>query len=274
MVNIVGFEEDEVPFWGRVDSPHAHFLTKEILNGVAVAYNVAWLRLETAVLSGQGRPDKDYNWYLEGATDPNTDGNNCITFEGEAIIHWQDFLSFSIGYHTGKTGSAPGSIFNGKHNDDMLVYGLRAQTPALGQYHFRLQLLGQYSDFTFGLTEDGGQGNKTPTESLDLDKHGWFVTGGFSMFDRASLYVTYEELDRMDSNIWYNVTQYDRDHWAFDSIERSTIIHADFQLNRWVSLYGFYRFLDFDFGQWSNIYSRTVAAGDYDRYGLVLRVKF
>ncbi len=128
MVNIIGFEEDEVPFWGRLDSPHAHFLTKEILNGAAIAYRTDWLRIEIAALSGRGRPDSDYNWYLDGKTDPNTSDNSWLKLEGEAQLHWRDNFLLSAGYHTGKTGSAPGSIYSGKHNDDRLVFNARLQT--------------------------------------------------------------------------------------------------------------------------------------------------
>ena len=274
MVNIIGFEEDEVPFWGRLDSPHAHFLTKEILNGAAIAYRTDWLRIEIAALSGRGRPDSDYNWYLDGKTDPNTSDNSWLKLEGEAQLHWRDNFLLSAGYHTGKTGSAPGSIYSGKHNDDRLVFNARLQTDPLGPAGLRVLALGQYSKFTVGLTEDGVQGNHTERDSRDLDKDGWFATGGLSFFERLGLYVTYEEIDRVDSLVWYEVAKCDPQSEALDSIERSTIFHADFRFNPWISLYGFYRKIDFDFPEISKIRADVIAEGDYDKYGVVLRVKF
>ncbi|MBE0596402.1 MAG: hypothetical protein IH614_03945 [Desulfuromonadales bacterium] len=274
MVNIIGFEEEEVPFWGRLDSPHAHFLTKEILNGIAIAWEIPWLRFEVAGLDGRGRPDSDYNWYLNGLCDPNTGDNSDVMVEAELVLRWRDLLAVSAGYHEGKTGSAPGSIFSGKHNDDRLVFGLRSVTPPLGRWGVRLHLLGQYSQFDCGLTSDGQQGATTTVQSRDLDKDGWFATGGVSLLERAAVYLTYEELDRIDSLVWAEIAQFDPNHWSLDSVERSTIVHATFGLNRWVTLYGFYRTLDFDFGEISGIYRKNVAAREYDKYGLVLRVMF
>ncbi len=86
--------------------------------------------------------------------------------------------------------------------------------------------------------------------------------------------MTYEEIDRVDSLVWYEVAECDPQSTALDSIERSTIFHADFRFNPWISLYGFYRKIDFDFPEISKIRADVVAAGDYDKYGVVLRVKF
>ncbi len=274
MVNIIGFEEAEVPFWGRNDSPHAHFLTKEILTGAAAAFDSGWLRFEAAVLSGQGRPDRDYNWYLNGLTDPNTNGNSDPLFEGQALLRLGPWARLNVGYHSGKTGSAVGSIYSGKHNDDRVILGFRGETPDLGPWFNRLMVWGQYSRFTVGLTENGVQGNGTPLESRDLRKDGWFITGGIGLFRRVSVYVTYEELDRIDALVWKEVTGFDPTHPAFESIERSTIFQIDTDLNPWVRLSGFYRYMDFDYGEISGIDPETVAARDYDKMGLVLRVRF
>ncbi len=188
MVNILGFEEEEVPFWGRNDSPHAHFMTKEILNGIAVAAETSWLRLETALLSGRGRPDSDYNWYLQGQTDPNTKGNNTPVFEVEATLRWREYLKLSGGYHQNKTGSAPGSLFSGKHNDNRQIVGARLQTGYLGSWLNRIVVLGQFSRFEDGLTEDGSQG-KTYPEFIQKPPQGWMVRQWHAAAFRSLLLV-------------------------------------------------------------------------------------
>ncbi len=275
MVNIIGFEEDEVPFWGRNDSPHAHFMSKEILNGLAVATETSWLRLEGAVLSGRGRPDSDYNWYLDGRTDPNTKGNNTPVVEAEATLRWKDYIQFSGGYHCNKTGSAPGSLLSGKHNDNRMIAGARLQTGRLGPWLNRLILIGQFSRFEDGLTEDGHQGEKTPEESNDLRKDGWFATGGLLFFDRLGLYATYEEIDRIDALVWKDIAAYNAADPAMDSIERSTIVQIDYDINPWARLSGFYRIMDFDFPQLSQIDTDYRGNGyGLDKAGVFLRVKF
>jgi hypothetical protein len=273
MVNIIGFEEEEVPFWGRNDSPHAHFITKEILNGAAVRFGMSWFSLEAAFLSGRGRPDSDYNWYLNGQTDPNTKGNNTPVLEAEAILRWRDYLQLSAGWHRNKTGSAPGSLFNGKHNDNRWLAGGKLQTGRLGDFLNRITILGQLSRFEDGLTEDGTQGDNTPELSNDLRKDGWFISGGLTFFDRLTLFATYEELDRIDPLVWQKIAAFDPTHPAFDSIERSTILQAELNLNRWARLIAFYRIMDFDFKQLSEITVNGTDPG-VDKAGLVLRVGF
>ncbi len=270
MVSIIGFDEEEVPFWGRLDSPHAHFRLKEILNGVSVATGTSWARLEGAILSGRGRPDSDYNWYLGGQTDPNTKGNNTPVVEAEATLNWRDYVRLSAGLRRNKTGSAAGTLFNGKHNDNRLVAGARLQSGRLGRYLNRIIVLGQISRFEDGLTENGVQGNGTPIESKDITKDGWFVTAGARLVDRLGLYVTYEEIDRIDPLVWKEIAQFQHDHPAFDSVERSTIVQAELDLNPWAQLIAFYRFMDFDF-QWLSTIRRM---DDLEKMGLVLRVRF
>ncbi len=270
MVSILGFEEDEVPFWGRLDSPHAHFRTKEILNGVSLAVGTSWMRLEGALLSGRGRPDSDYNWYLDGQTDPNTKGNNTPIVEAEASVNWQEYIRLSAGFRRNKTGSAAGTLFNGKHNDNRLVATARFQSGRLGRYLNSVLLLGQISHFEDGLTERGVQGNGTPIESNNIEKDGWFVTGGARFFDRAGFYITYEELDRIDPLVWKEIANFQRDHPAFDSVERSTILQAELDLNQWTQLIAFYRFMDFDFQELSGIRRMD----GLDKMALVLRVRF
>jgi hypothetical protein len=270
MVNIIGFEEDEVPFWGRLDSPHAHFKTKEILNGVSVAVGTSWMRLEGALLSGRGRPDSDYNWYLDGQTDPNTKGNNTPTIEAEAALNWHEYVRLSVGFRRNKTGSAAGTLFNGKHNDNRLIAGVRLHSGHLGRYLNEVLVLGQYSRFEDGLTENGVQGNGTPIDSKDITKDGWFVTGGVRLVNRLGLYATYEEIDRIDPLVWKEIAELQDDHPAFDSIERSTILQAELDLNDWTQLIGFYRFMDFDFQELSDIRRMD----GLDKMGLVLRVRF
>jgi hypothetical protein len=270
MVNIIGFEEDEVPFWGRLDSPHAHFRTKEILNGVSLAVGTSWFTLEGALLSGRGRPDSDYNWYLGGQTDPNTKGNNTPTLEAEATLKWREYVRLSAGYRRNKTGSAAGTLFNGKHNDNRLVATARLQSGRLGRHLNQVMLLGQFSRFEDGLTENGVQGNGTPGHSKDITKEGWFVTGGARLIDRVGFYVTYEELDRIDPLVWKEIAGFQDDHPAFDSIERSTILQAELDLNSWTQLIAFYRFMDLDY-QWLSGIRRMDAL---EKMGLVLRVRF
>jgi hypothetical protein len=273
MVNIIGFEEEEVPFWGRNDSPHAHFLTKEILNGVAIRTGTGWFSLEGAVLSGRGRPDSGYNWYLNGQTDPNTKGNNTPVVEAEAILRWHEYLQLSAGYHRNKTGSAAGGLFSGKHNDNRMIFGARLQSGRLGPALNRALMLGQVSRFEVGLTENGVQGNHTNGISKDLKKNGWFVTGGLLFYDRLWLYATYEELDRIDALVWKEIADFNPNHPAFDSIERSTILQIDLILNPWAKLIAFYRFMEFDFPHLSAIPIRNREAS-VDKMGLVLRVGF
>ncbi|MFA7535275.1 MAG: hypothetical protein WCY68_04235 [Desulfuromonadales bacterium] len=270
MVNIIGFEEDEVHFWGRNDSPHAHYLTKEILNGIAVSTATSWLRLETAILSGRGRPDSDYNWYLQGQTDPNTKGNNTPVFEAEVALNWREYIEISGGYHQSKTGSAPGGLFSGKHNDTRQLVGARLQTGYLGFWLNRIVLLGQFSRFEDGLTEDGSQGNATPELCQDLRKDGWFVGGGLHLFDRLALYATYEEIDRVDAMVWKEIAKFDFNHPAMDSIERSTIVQVELKLNPWATVIGFYRMMEFGYPELSQIRAEDKT----DKAGVQVRVQF
>ncbi len=87
--------------------------------------------------------------------------------------------------------------------------------------------------------------------------------------------TTYEEIDRLDTLVWKEIANYDLDHPAMDSIERSTIVQIDVEINRWAKLIGFYRFMDFDFPALSQI--ETFYMGKehgVDKAGVVLRVQF
>lgn len=271
MVNIIGFEDEQLPYTGRLDAPHMRYLDKEILNGVAYAYERGPFFLELAVLNGSGRPDYDYNWYLKGQTDPNIKGNNTPIVEGKLELG-DERLALSASYHTTKNGSAPGSLYSGKHNDTRTLVGLRASTGRVG-FVRNIELIGQAARYLVGLTEEGSQGLATPLWSEDLEKDGWFATLGFTV-SRLSIYYTREELDRIDSLVWDKVANFDPNHPAFDSVETSDILAIKYRFNDITSLTLFYRALDFDFSTISDIPVADYENHGVDKYGVVLQVRF
>jgi hypothetical protein len=271
MVNIIGFEDEQLPYTGRLDAPHMRYLDKEILNGVAYAYDRGPFFLELAVLNGAGRPDFDYNWYLKGQTDPNIKGNNTPIVEGKLELGGERF-ALSASYHTTKNGSAPGSLYSGKHNDTRSLVGLRASTGRIG-FVRNIELIGQAARYLVGLTEEGSQGLATPLWSEDLKKDGWFATLGFTI-SRLSIYYTREELDRIDSLVWDKVAHFDPSHPAFDSVETSDILAVKYRFNDITSLTLFYRALDFDYSTISDIPAADFENHGVDKYGAVLQVRF
>lgn len=271
MVNLIGFDDEDLPYTGRLDAPHARYLDKEILNGVAYIYQPQPFFFDIGLLSGRGRPDSDYNWYLNGQTDPNTKDNNTPIWELRTGLRWPRFLLLGS-YHETKTGSAPGNIYSGKHNDKRASVGFRASTGGVG-FVDDFIVLGQASHYLVGLTENGIQGQFTPLASKDIEKNGWFATVGLR-FGALSLWTTYEELDRMDSRVWAEVAKFDENHESFDSIERSVIYSVVYQINRVVSLTSFYRKLDSDYAYISDIPRAEESEYGMDKYGLLLRVQF
>ncbi len=271
MVNIIGFADEELPYTGRLDAPHIRYLDKEILNGVAYAYDRGPFFLELAVLNGSGRPDYDYNWYLAGQTDPQIKGNNTPIVEGKLELGNKRF-AISASYHTTKNGSAPGGLYSGKHNDTRTLLGLRASSGRVG-FVRNIELIGQTARYLVGLTEDGSQGAATPLWSEDLKKDGWFATFGITI-SRLSIYYTREELDRIDSLVWDKVANFDANHPAFDSVETSDILAIKYRFNDITSLTLFYRALDFDYSTISDIPAVDYEEHGVDKYGAVLQVRF
>jgi hypothetical protein len=270
MVNLIGFDENDVPYWGRLDSPHARYLDKDLGTGAAAGYGNQWFDIVAGYFGGQGRPDRDYNYYLNGQTDPNTSGNSSPALEIQAKLTFKDYGFLFAGYHHGKTGSAPGSIFSGKHNDNRLVGGMRAELPIPVRIIDHVLVLGQYGHYEIGLTEDGQQGSATTGISRNLDKDGWFATVGVHMFNRVGIYVTREEIDRIDSKVWADVAGFNPNHAAFDSKEESTIFQIDWRVCRWATLSAFYRLMHADY---TSITSGIAEGNDLDKAGLVLRAR-
>lgn len=226
MENVHGFDVDETPFWGRIDSPHLLFLDKGLLTGLS--YSGFWkrLRFDTFWFMGQDRPDRGYNYYLRGQTDPQVKGNSWPGIEARLSYDTTpaaglDVNAFISG-HRDKTGSAPGALYSGKHNDNRAAIGLKAtwnRAPLVDRLHF----LGEYAWHEMGLTEEGVQGNASPGQSFDIERYGYFVTLGFGV-GRYDLYYTFEELDRADAQVWDLIANFDENHPAMDEKERSHIV--------------------------------------------------
>ncbi len=219
MVNAFGMALDTAPYVHRHDAPHSLYLDKEILNGVSYNYGI----LTAALLSGRGRPDSDYNYFLNGQTDPNIKDNNTPIIELQL-----DYRGFYVGYHRNKTGSAPGTIYNGKYNDNRMAFGFNRKFG-------NLTILGQSSIYEIGLTESGEQGLES-TDAKNITKSGYFLTAAYKGFQ-----YTYEQLDRIDSKVYYT-------YGDTDSQEISHIYSYNYKF-----IQIFYRKIKNDFPELSNM---------------------
>lgn len=233
-VNAYGISLGSNTYLHRYDAPHAVYLDKEILNGVSYNYGI----LTAALLSGRGRPDSDYNFYLDGQTDPNIKDNNTPIVELQL-----DYRGFYVGYHRNKTGSAPGTIYNGKYNDNRMAAGFSRK---FGE----IIASGQYSVYQIGLTESGDQGQYQGTK--DIKKAGYFGTLNY----KGAQY-TYERLDRIDSKVYYT-------YGETDSQEVSHIYSYNYK-----SMQVFYRTIENHYEELSNI-------GDHETYkfGILFHKEF
>jgi hypothetical protein len=272
MVNIHGFDLKTLPYSNRHEAPHSVFMDKELLTGVHYNYSAKGFGVDVAVLNGRGRPNSDYNYYLNGQTDPNTKGNNTPIVESK-ISYENNYGGFDgmvfASYHHNKTGSAPGSLYNGKHNDNRMAIGAHLKYD-FNSFIDSFEVFGQYSKYDVGLTEDGVQKIKTPLESKDFEKNAWFVTPVLNVTDKFSIQYTYEEMDRIDARIWDVVANFDETHSSLNAKEKNSIISLKYKINKNVKANLFYTSPDNPFESSSNIN----ASEGSDKYGLVIEASF
>lgn len=273
MLNFHGIPLDTAPYQHRHDAPHAYYIDKELVNGGRLDLRGSGLTLSLGVFGGRGNPSLSYNHYSYGYPDPNIKDNNTPLLESKLSYHYQGGgFSGTIygGYHRTKTGSAPGGLYAGKHNDERFNAGLdlsfETGVPVLTGF----RLLGQYSWYTFGLTEDGSQGQKTPSRSYDLEKNGYFATASIELFDDVRLQYTYERLDRMDTKVWDEVAKLDDEHPSFDSEEINHIYSLSYHGIDNVTLSAFYRQPEFDYQKVSGI----EPVGEVDKMGATVGIVF
>lgn len=272
MVNVHGFDLESLPYSNRHEAPHAVYMDKELLAGVHYNYSLKGAEFDFAILNGRGRPNSDYNYYLEGQTDPNTKGNNTPVIEAK-LSYGNSFGNLEgmgfVSYHHNKTGSAPGDLYSGKHNDNRMAAGVHFK------YNFEkfidsIELFGQYSQYTVGLTEEGVQKDKTPLASKDFDKTAWFVTPVLNVTDKLSVQYTYEEMDRIDARIWDVVANFNESHSSLEATETNTIVSLKYKINNNVKANLFYSTPENPFESASNI---NLAEGS-DKFGLVIEADF
>lgn len=256
MINFHGLSLERAPYLHRHDAPHAYYIDKELVTGGRLDLQAAGFTLSLGVFGGRGNPNLSYNHYLDGAADPNIKGNNTPLLEAQLNYRYKrgGFAGMLFtGYHRTKTGSAPGSLYSGKHNDDRLNGGVDIQYATGMSVLTGMRVLAQYSQYTFGLTESGTQGRKTPKQALNIEKDGYFVTVSLQLFNDVSVQYTYEKLDRMDTKVWDKVANLTQGHSSFDSDEINTIYSLSYHGIRNVTLSAFYRAPEFDYQTVSGI---------------------
>lgn len=273
MENLYGLALSDVPYRHRHDAPHAYYIDKELVNGVRLDAHYNRLHGSIGVFGGRGDPGTSYNYYLDGDIDPNVKGNNTPLIEASVAykrVKKRSQQTVYAGYHMTKTGSAVGSLYSGKHNDERVNVGLdlsyQSRLPGVDEY----RIIAQYSRYTMGLTTEGVQGVETPEQSHDLLTDGFFVTGSVKLKQRLRMSYTYEELDRMDTLVWDKIAKFDPSHSSFDSVEVNHIISADYLINDHVTLSGFYRKTDFDYQEISDIPKDQST----DKFGVLLTTAF
>ena len=272
MENVHGFDPDSLPYWGRWGSPHMLYLDKGLNTGIAYRYEHRGLALDGFVFMGQDRPDRGGNYYLNGQTDPQTDGNSYPGYELKAsytLERGSQRLTGFASYHHDKTGSAPGKLYSGKHNDERTAIGFDAQGSIPYVRGAYWHLIAQQGLYIEGLTEDGGQGRATPLESFDIEREGRFVTAGIG-YGRVRLYYTHEELDRADVEVWDKIAGFDPAHPAMDAKETNRSIQLSVQLTPSIEAVALYRTTDNPYPELSGIGRDH---GD-DRRALYLRARF
>ncbi len=272
MVNINGFDLETLPYSNRHEAPHSVYMDKELLTGIHYNYGYKGAELDVAVLSGRGRPSSDYNYYLNGQTDPNTKGNNTPILEaklsyGRSLGDLEGNVFAS--YHYNKTGSAPGSLYSGKHNDNRMAVGAYVKY-SFDKWINSVELFGQYSQYKVGLTEDGVQKDKTPLASKNLNKNAWFITPVLNLTDKLSLQYTYEEIDRIDARVWDEVAKFNESHPSLDAKETNSIYSVKYKINDNVKANLFYSTPDNPYESVSNI---NLSEGS-DKFGLVVEAEF
>jgi hypothetical protein len=272
MVNPYGFALDEVPYHHRHDAPHQYYLDKELHSGIQVTVGPEHpVKLDLAVFGGRGRPNKGYNFYRNGKTGPNTKGN--VDPLGEAKVTYQpsDRLQVWAGYHLVSTGSAPGDLYSGKHLDEKMALGMKGLLGHEESWPGALAVWGQISRNHLGLRDEGLQPTKTPEKSHEFEKEGWFATAQYRI-EPFRLAYTYEVLDRIDPLVWDKVANFDPNHPAFGTKERSQIISLELWFNEAVFLQAYHRRLQNPFPAISgNTREHFEKYGD-DRSGLVFGV--
>ncbi len=272
MVNIHGFDLELLPYSNRHEAPYSVYMDKEILTGIHYNYGFKGAELDVAVLNGRGRPNSDYNYYLNGQTDPNVKGNNTPILEAKlsygGSLGSLEGMAFAS-YHYNKTGSAPGSLYSGKHNDNRMAVGAHVKY-SFDKWLDSVELFGQYSQYTVGLTEDGVQKDKTPLASKNFDKNAWFVTPVLNITDKLSVQYTYEEMDRIDAKIWDEVANFNENHPSLESTETNSIYSVKYKINDNVKANLFYSTPENPYESVSNI---NLSEGS-DKFGLVVEAEF
>lgn len=273
MLNFHGLSLERAPYQHRHDAPHAYFIDKELVTGGRLDLEGGGFTLSLGVFGGRGNPGLSYNHYLDGASDPNIKGNNTPLLESQlSYLYTSGGFSSLLyaGYHRNKTGSSPGSLYSGKHNDERMNGGVDIQFTTGIPVLTGFRLLGQYSQYTFGLTESGSQGRNTPDRSFDIEKDGYFATASIELFDDVRVQYTYEVLDRMDTKVWAEVAKLSEAHPSFDSQETNTIYSVGYHGIENLTLSAFYRKPEFDYQSLSEI----SPVGEVEKMGATVAIVF
>jgi len=242
MVSLLGQQVTENTYTTAYQAPNAVIYNTGIFTGMQTGFSFGddVVKLELGVLSGRDRPCLSGNCYFDGELDPNQKGNNTPVVESMITVNPIDRLSLFAGYLRNKTGSAPGQLTSGKHNDNRTIAGFDAAL--LKSDHVNINLLGQYNSYLIGLTESGSQGEATPTKSLDITKSGYFATldFGFPLIN-SNVQITHETIDRIDAVAWQDVANFDRSHPVFDADEKRLTFNIRHAINDYVTVEAFHR---------------------------------
>lgn len=224
------------------EAPHAAILQTGILNGVQAG---VWLfneqlEIEGGVLWGRDRPCLDSQCYLNGRLDVNEKGNNTPVIEAKITYTPTERLSI-YGYGLfNKTGSAPGTYWSGKHNDQRYALGMSADLYE-GEWA-SVALDAQWNQFVIGLTEEGIQGEATPLESYNLTRSGYYGTASVDVYPAELRFqVTHEVLDRADEAAFAKIAGFDESHPVMDETESRTIVSIIHQMTPELSIRLFHR---------------------------------
>lgn len=245
MVSLLGQPVERQTYTTAMQAPNAVLFNTGLLNGVRGGFRNQdrSLMMEFGVMGGRDRPCLSGNCYLDGALDVNEKGNNTPVLEAKVSYRPTSYLGFYSGYLRNKTGSAPGSFESGKHNDERLAAGVDIRL--METRSAILDVRAQYNEFLVGLTEEGVQAERTPVESKDIKRKGYFATATVT-FPMAGMSVayTFEEMDRLDARAWQQVAQFDGAHPVVNATESRQIVTVAKDFGYGVSVEAFYKTQD------------------------------
>jgi len=234
-----GWGLDEPVWFTAKDMTHIQRINAQADNGLDVYYSAPRVRVDLALISGNGNPFHDYAYY--NFTTPTEDKNSAIGAVITGKIHYSNF-TFGGTYRRNFLNSLIddlASVQLSKHNDDAAI-GFAAFRPRPF-----VRAFGEVASYKWGLAKSSADHLPGPSNKTPVYKNGAYVGVDLmspeTRFGKWGMTATYEYLSRDDSLVAWTAAN-DLFGVTLGRHESGTVFKGMFQ-EKWLTAYGFVNFV-------------------------------